>query len=287
MTSDNPSWAAGLTVALGAMGLASEAVAASPPWWPSRARGAAFLPFVWSAPRTSDCAASVWRLSRRLPSASGRSRCPGAALAAGERRLVAARGGAPVGARRLPLAAKRLPRAGTEGAAVTPPKVLAASASPDNCRGGDGKHPLRMHSGPTSENESRRSIVTTHAPPKPRLCWSATLAFGTWRASASPHTRRRGPACCCRCLHCRRRVVAMVTSARTAEALLGTWAAGNRQPPLLPVPALTEAEAETSTGRACSAVLTLCKSLRSPSGKPPAVERKGLLDDQLHWPRAP
>jgi len=36
--------------------------------------------------------------------------------------------------------------------------------------------------------QSLRYMVTTAAPPRPRLCWSATRAPGTWRASAVPRS---------------------------------------------------------------------------------------------------
>src|SRR5437868_1230588 len=36
--------------------------------------------------------------------------------------------------------------------------------------------------------QSRRYIVTTQAPPRPRLCWRATLAPGTCRFSALPRS---------------------------------------------------------------------------------------------------
>src|SRR5262249_56415316 len=45
---------------------------------------------------------------------------------------------------------------------------------------------LRNRTGPSGQ--SLRYIVTTHAPPRPRLCWSAMRAFGTWRLSAWPRS---------------------------------------------------------------------------------------------------
>src|SRR5205823_14843292 len=41
-----------------------------------------------------------------------------------------------------------------------------------------------------------RYIVTTHAPPRPTLCWSATRAPSTWRFSAVPFSCQTSSAHC-------------------------------------------------------------------------------------------
>jgi hypothetical protein len=45
---------------------------------------------------------------------------------------------------------------------------------------------------------SRRYIVTTQAPPRPRLCWSATRAPSTWRFSAWPRSCHTSSVHCAR-----------------------------------------------------------------------------------------
>jgi hypothetical protein len=97
----------------------------------------------------------------------------------------------PAGARTTALATK--PRRGSVAAysSVPPIEMIVAarrsakakSAAPAQARG--LPHPGRETATSASTGrdamtaQSRRYIVTTHAPPRPRLCCRATLAFGT------------------------------------------------------------------------------------------------------------
>jgi hypothetical protein len=57
--------------------------------------------------------------------------------------------------------------------------IVGVSAAPGCYRATEKPEHARRRVG-----QSARYIVMTHAPPRPRLCWRATLAFGTWRFSA-------------------------------------------------------------------------------------------------------
>src|SRR6185295_4192594 len=80
-----------------------------------------------------------------------------------------------------------------------PPRVTGASAigasrqSPEKGIGNLGGCSDRLADQATS---ALRYIVTTAAPPRPRLCWSATFAPGTCRLSATPRSCQLSSAHC-------------------------------------------------------------------------------------------
>ena len=89
-------------------------------------------------------------------------------------------------------------------------RVRASARRPDGRRGlpdRSGRSPVRLleRAGRCARlarhcrgAQSARYIVITHAPPRPRLCWSATLAFGTWRLFAVPRSCQTSSVHCAR-----------------------------------------------------------------------------------------